>query len=167
VTFGGCGAGRLEEDAGIVDHSVHPADLVHLTGEVPGLGCAAEVADDHSRRVRGEVAERRRPLAAARVEDNVMALTDEGTGGGPAESVGGAGDEDSGHGIILPPVVYWHQSAAPGTWHPDPEGRIVPDLTVMNIALPSAQRARISRRWTGSKYDASSSSGSSLIPSGS
>ena len=44
MTFGGCGAGRLEEDAGIVDNSVHPADLVHLTGEVPGLGCAAEGA---------------------------------------------------------------------------------------------------------------------------
>jgi len=44
---------------------------------------------------------------------------------------------------------------------------VVPDLTVMNIALPSAQRALHSRRWTGSKYGASSSSGSSLIPSGS
>jgi hypothetical protein len=98
VTFGGCGAGRLEEDAGIVDNSVHPADLVHLTGEVPGLGCAAEVADDDSRGVRGEVAERRRPLAAAGVQDNVMAFTHEDTGGGAAESVGGAGDEDTGHG---------------------------------------------------------------------
>jgi hypothetical protein len=39
------------------------------------------------------------------VQDNVMAVTHEGTGGGAAESVGGAGDEDAGHGIILPPVV--------------------------------------------------------------
>jgi hypothetical protein len=45
------------------------------------------------------------------VEDNVMAFSDEGTGGGAAESVGGAGDEDTGHGIILPPVVCWHRSA--------------------------------------------------------
>src|SRR6185369_6486504 len=111
VTVGGREAGRLEEDAGIVDNSVHPADLVHLTGEFPGLGCAAEVADDHSRGVRGEVAERRRPLAAAGVEDNVMAFTDEDTGGGTAESVGGAGDEDTGHGMILPPVVCWRWSA--------------------------------------------------------
>jgi hypothetical protein len=105
VTFGGCGAGRLEEDPGIVDNGVHPADLVHLAGEVPGLGCAGQVAGDDSRGVRGEVAERRRPLAAAGVQDNVMALTDEGTGGGAAESVGGAGDEDTGHGIILPSVA--------------------------------------------------------------
>ena len=98
MTVGGRGAGRLEEDAGIVDNSVHPADLVHLTGEVPGLGGAGEVADDHSRGVRGEVAERRRPLAAAGVQDNVMAVTDEDPGGGAAESVGGAGDEDTGHG---------------------------------------------------------------------
>jgi hypothetical protein len=79
VTFGGCGAGRLEVDAGIVDNSVHPADLVHLAGEVPGLGGTAEVADDHSCGV--EVAERRRPLAGAGVEDNVMAFTDEDTDG--------------------------------------------------------------------------------------
>src|ERR1700729_2657543 len=98
VTFGGCGAGRLKEDASIVDNNVHPADLVHLTGEVSGLGCAAEIADDNSRGVRGEVAEGRRPLASAGVEDNVVAFTDEDTGGGAAESVAGAGDEDTGHG---------------------------------------------------------------------
>jgi hypothetical protein len=34
-----------------------------------------------------------------------MAVTHEGTGGGAAESVGGAGDEDAGHEMILPPVV--------------------------------------------------------------
>jgi hypothetical protein len=49
------------------------------------------------------------PLAGAGVQDNVMALTHEGTGGGAAESVGGAGDEDTGHGITLPPVVSRHQ----------------------------------------------------------
>jgi len=44
------------------------------------------------------------------VQDNVMTFTYEGTGGGAAESVGGAGDEDAGHGMILPPVVCWYQS---------------------------------------------------------
>ena len=89
----------------IVDDSVHPADLVHLIGDFSRLSCAAEVADDDSGGVRGEAAERRRPLASAGVQDNVMAFPHEGTGGGAAESVGGAGDEDAGHGIILPPVV--------------------------------------------------------------
>jgi hypothetical protein len=84
-----------------VDDSVHPADVVHLIGECPGLGCAGQVADDHSRGVRGEVAERRRPLEGAGVQDYVMALTHENPGGATAESVGGAGDEDSGHGRIL------------------------------------------------------------------
>jgi hypothetical protein len=42
-----------------------------------------------------------------------VAVTDEGTGGGAAESVGGAGDEDAGHEMILPPVVVcWHRSSA-------------------------------------------------------
>jgi len=54
-----------------VHNSVHPADLVHLTGEFSGLGCAAEIADDDSRGDRGEVAERRRPLAAARPSPSV------------------------------------------------------------------------------------------------
>ena len=62
-----------------MDDRVHPADLVHLIGEFSGLGCAAEVADDDSRGVRGEVAERRRPRAGAGVQDNVMAFTDENT----------------------------------------------------------------------------------------
>jgi hypothetical protein len=114
--------GRLEEDGGIVDNSVHPADLVHLTGEVPGLGGAGQVADDDSRGVRGEVAERRRPLAGAGVQDNVMAFTDEGTGGGAAESVGGAGDEDAGHGDnssvsgVLVPVGGARHMARRGVW---------------------------------------------------
>jgi hypothetical protein len=30
-----------------------------------------------------------------------MAITHEDTGGGTAEPVGGAGDEDAGHGIIV------------------------------------------------------------------
>ena len=85
MTFGGCGAGRLEEDVGVVDHGVHPADLVHLAGEFPGLGCAGQVADDDSRGVHSEVAERRRPLAAAGVQHHVMAFIHEDTGGGAAE----------------------------------------------------------------------------------
>jgi hypothetical protein len=88
-----------------VDSSVHPADLVHLIGDFSRFGCAGQVADDDSSGVRGEVAECRRPLASAGVQDNVMAFSHEGTGGGAAESVSGTGDEDAGHGIILPPVV--------------------------------------------------------------
>jgi hypothetical protein len=54
------------------------------------------------------------------VQDDVVAFTDKGTGGGAAESVGGAGDEDAGHGIILPPEVCWYRSAAPGRWPGEP-----------------------------------------------
>jgi hypothetical protein len=118
VAVGGRGAGRLEEDAGVVDDSVHPADLVYLIGECSGLGGAAEVADDDSRGVRGEVAERCRPLEGAGVQDNLMAFTDEDTGGATAESVGGAGDEDTGHGIILPSVVCDRLDASSATGWP-------------------------------------------------
>jgi hypothetical protein len=36
------------------------------------------------------------------VQDDVVAIIHEGTGGGATETVGGAGDEDAGHGMILP-----------------------------------------------------------------
>ena len=91
MPVGGRGAGRLEADAGVAEDGVHPAGLVHLAGEFPGLGHAAEVAGDHSGGVWGQVAERRRPLAGAGVQDNVMAVTDEDTAaarpGAPAEPV--------------------------------------------------------------------------------
>ena len=57
VAVGGGGAGRLEVDAGVVDDRVHPADVVHLSGERPGLGHAGQVADDDSRRARGEASD--------------------------------------------------------------------------------------------------------------
>jgi hypothetical protein len=91
--------------------TLHPADIVYLISELSGLGCAAKVADDDSRGVRGEVTKRRRPLEGTGVEDNVMAFTHQGTGGSAAESVGGAGDEDTGHednssvGGVLPSGV--------------------------------------------------------------
>jgi hypothetical protein len=40
-----------------------------------------------------------------------MAFTEEDTGGGAAESVRGAGDEDTGHGIILSLEACWYRSA--------------------------------------------------------
>ena len=98
----------------IMDDSVHPADAVHLIGEFPGLGCTAEVADDHSRGSGGKVPKRLRPLTRAGVQDSVMAFTDEDTGGGAAEPVGRAGDEDAGHGMILPPMAGWYRSAVLG-----------------------------------------------------
>ena len=146
MTVGGRGAGRLEVDAGIVDNSVHRADLVHLIGEVPGLGGAAEVAGDDSRGVWGEAAERRRPLAAAGVEDNVMAFTDEDTGGASAESVGGAGDEDTGHGVILPSVA--RQAPDSGS---DPERSPLPRVV---LRRQPGNQDRGTRRWSAGGQDA-------------
>ena len=99
-----------------------------------------------SRGVRGEVAERRRPLASAGVEDNVMAFTDEGTGGGAAESVGGAGDEDTGHGIILPSVVC--QAPDSGS---DPERSPLPRVV---LRRQPGNQDRGARRWSASGQDA-------------
>jgi hypothetical protein len=94
--------GRHEEDAGIVDHRVHPADVVHLVRNRPGLGRAGEVADDDSRPPAGPVGERRGALPGPGMQDNVMALIHERGRGRAAEPVNGARDEDARHGTILP-----------------------------------------------------------------
>jgi len=70
----------------------------------PAMRSAAEVSDDDPRGARGEVAERRCPLPGAGVQDNLMAFTHKGPGSSAAEPVGGAGDEDTGHEAILPPI---------------------------------------------------------------
>jgi hypothetical protein len=43
-----------------------------------------------------------------------MALTDEDTGSGTPEAVGGTSDEDTGHPIIVPPGVLGPNGGAPG-----------------------------------------------------
>jgi len=71
-----------------VDDSVHPADVVHLVGEQPGFGCAAEVADDDSCGARSKVGDSRCSRSGTGVQDNIMSLIDEDTGGPAAEPVG-------------------------------------------------------------------------------
>jgi hypothetical protein len=66
--------------------------------------CSSRRAPTLHERDAGERGQPVRPLAAAGVQDDVMAFTHEDTSGGAAESVGGAGDEDTGHGMILPSV---------------------------------------------------------------
>jgi len=74
-----------------VDDRVHAANVIDLLGEQPGLGRAGEVADDDSRGALGKAGDRRRPRSAAGVQDDLMALINEDTGGSAAEPVGGAG----------------------------------------------------------------------------
>src|SRR5258707_5695516 len=95
-------AGRLEEDARVMDDRIHPADLVHLLREPPGPGRAGEVADHDSRGARGKAGDRRRPLSATGMEDDVMALINEDTAWGLAEPVSGTGDKDARHGSSFP-----------------------------------------------------------------
>ncbi len=99
VALRSCAAGRLEEDARVVDDRIHPTDVVHLLGEPSVLGRAGEVADDDSRGAGGKVGDGRSSLSGTGMEDDVMALINDDTGGGPAEPVGGTGDKDARHGL--------------------------------------------------------------------
>ena len=97
MTLGRRSPRGLEVDAGIVDDGVHAAEGVDLVGEGARLGRAAEVADGHTPGARGEIGEDGRTLPAARVQHDLVALVQESAGGGEAEPVGGAGDEDASH----------------------------------------------------------------------
>jgi hypothetical protein len=65
------------------------------------------------------------------VEDNVVAFTHKGTCRGAAKSVGRAGDEDSGHGIILPSVACdrLDASSATGRGRRKPDNLIWPETS--------------------------------------
>ena len=131
----------------------HPADVIHLIGEFPGLCRTAEVAEDDSRGVRGEVSQRRRPLAGAGVEDNLMALTYKDPGGEVAESVGGAGDEDTRHGIILPHMACWYpigraRPGQQGSCPAAPRPTVIPELGVPATVAFAGQRREEAILWS-------------------
>ena len=83
-------------DAGVVDDGIHPAELIDLIGQRPGLFHAGEVADDHGRPAGGEVGQVGGPLVAAGVDDYLVAVIEQRGGGVAAEPLGGAGDENAG-----------------------------------------------------------------------
>ena len=91
-------AAGVAVDAGVVDDGVHPAELVDLVGHGPGLLEVGEVADDHGRPAVGEVGQIGGPLVAAGVHDDLVAVFEQEGGGVAAQALGGAGDENAGHG---------------------------------------------------------------------
>ena len=97
MPFGAGVAIAVAVDAGVVDDGVHPAELVDLLGEVPGLLGAGEIADDDCCTAVDQVGQRGRPAGVAGVDDDLVSVVEEGGGGGSAESLGGPGDQDASH----------------------------------------------------------------------
>jgi hypothetical protein len=84
-------------DAGVVDDGVHPAELVDLLGEVPGLLSAGEIADNDCCTAVDQVGQRGRSAGVAGVHDDLVSAVEKGGGGGSAESLGRTGDQDASH----------------------------------------------------------------------
>jgi hypothetical protein len=85
---------RSGVNAGVVDHSVHPAEAVHVAGDMARLLDVGEIADDNRRAAVQEVADGRQPTAVADVDDDPVPIPQQRLRGQPSETVCGTGDED-------------------------------------------------------------------------
>ena len=83
--------------ARVVDDCVHPSQLVDLLGEPAGLFPAGEVTDDHGGPPLGEVGNRGRTVRVADMNDHLMTVIEQVSGGGLPQALGGAGHQDASH----------------------------------------------------------------------
>ena len=86
---------RPTNDAGVVDHRVHPPEAVDLAGDVARLLGVGQVPDDGRSAPVQEVAHGREPVPVAGVDDDLVPLLEQRLRGRPSETVCGAGDEDA------------------------------------------------------------------------
>jgi hypothetical protein len=75
-------------DAGVVDHGVHPAEPVDLFGDVPGLVEVGQVSGYGHGPAVEEFAHSGESLPAAGVDDDLVPVVEEGSGGRSTEAVG-------------------------------------------------------------------------------
>src|SRR5204863_4474371 len=81
---------RAGVDAGVVDHGVHRAEAVQVTGDCARLVEVGEVADDGQRAAGDEVADGGEPVAVASVDDELVAIVEQGLRSQPSETVRGS-----------------------------------------------------------------------------
>jgi hypothetical protein len=91
----------LKVDAGVVDNSVHPSDLVDLVGNCSRLNSTAEITDDDPSRSRSQIREHGGAFRGTCVQNNFVAFGNEGARCCSAESIGGTSDEDATHVTLL------------------------------------------------------------------
>ncbi len=76
------------DDAGVVDHGIHPADGIDLPGEVADLRDIRQVADRGDSTLIHELLHGRQPGSGADMHDNVVAFAEQRPGRGMAQAVG-------------------------------------------------------------------------------
>ena len=77
-----------------MDDRIHPAQRVHLVGDLAGLRHVVKVTDDHLGPSVDKVADRVDTIGVAHGDDDTVAGPQEFTCRGLAEAVGRPGDED-------------------------------------------------------------------------
>ena len=96
VALRGGDAPIVDVDAGVVDHSIHPANRVDLPGHTVSLLSTREIADHHSRGANGQL---RGARSASGVEDDLMAAVKKRASRCQAKPLRGPGDQDSSHAL--------------------------------------------------------------------
>jgi hypothetical protein len=84
------------EGASVVDHRVHPADGVDLFSKFVSRW-SYEVSEDDADRIRSQILDGRGAVPRAGVQNDLMALNDEGSCRSITEPIGAASDEYTTH----------------------------------------------------------------------
>jgi hypothetical protein len=82
-------------DAGVVNDRVHPAELVHLNGDVARLLKIGQVPNHGRSAPFHEVTHGGEPVAVASVDDDLMPVVEQSPRSRPSQAICGAGDEDA------------------------------------------------------------------------
>ena len=91
---------RTGVHAGVVDHCVHAAEVVHLAGDAARLLKVGQISDDGRSAPFHEVPHGREPVAVASMDDDLVPVVEQRLRSRPSETVCGPGDEDACHRML-------------------------------------------------------------------
>src|SRR5580704_13353362 len=89
-------------DAGVMDDGIERSDGVGLVGQDARLSDTRQIADDHVSRAGYRFHRLTRTVCVARMQDDLVVGGDEALRGHLPKTVGGAGDENASHHLMLP-----------------------------------------------------------------
>jgi hypothetical protein len=79
VTFGRGTPALYTVNTGVVDDRIHPANRVNLFSDLACIGGTGKVSEDDAKRFPGQIPERNCTFPRAGVQNNLMAVIDEGS----------------------------------------------------------------------------------------
>ena len=102
MTFGSRTPRRYAIHARVMEDRVHPTDRIHLLGQLLCINGTAEISNHDTSRSRNKIRNGSSPGCRSSVQDDFMAVLDEGSGCSIAEPIRAAGNENKTH---VPPQL--------------------------------------------------------------